>query len=137
MESTNSPVGLANDKYGPVKTIIFKYREKCSKQDLDVTAKDQLGGSNIQIYFWDDLLLRQQQQLEHNQGKNVEPQPLEDAILGGSGGLVEQVMLTGQTGRRLVAITGCRHSEVLWRAAEVDTLPNRMQGNPSFRTYSL
>jgi long-chain acyl-CoA synthetase len=30
-------------------------------------------------------------------GENVEPQPLEDAILGGSGGLVELVMLTGQT----------------------------------------
>jgi hypothetical protein len=60
MESTNSPVGLANDKYGPVKTIILMYREKCSQQDLDVTAKDQLGGSNIQVYFWDELLLRQQ-----------------------------------------------------------------------------
>jgi hypothetical protein len=69
MESTNSPVGLANDKYGPVKTIILMYREKCSQQDLDVTAKDQLGGSNIQVYFWDELLLRQQQLLEHNQGK--------------------------------------------------------------------
>jgi hypothetical protein len=29
-------------------------------------------------------------------GENVEPQLLEDAILGGSGGLVEHVMLTGQ-----------------------------------------
>jgi long-chain acyl-CoA synthetase len=37
-------------------------------------------------------------------GENVEPQPLEDAILGGSGGLVEQAMLTGRNGRRLVAI---------------------------------
>jgi long-chain acyl-CoA synthetase len=37
-------------------------------------------------------------------GENVEPQPLEDAILGGTAGLVEQVMLTGQDGRRLVAI---------------------------------
>lgn len=37
-------------------------------------------------------------------GENIEPTPLEDAILGGSNGLIEQVMLTGQDGRRLVAI---------------------------------
>lgn len=37
-------------------------------------------------------------------GENIEPTPLEDAILGGTNGLVEQVMLTGQDGRRLVAI---------------------------------
>ena len=37
-------------------------------------------------------------------GENIEPTPLEDAILGGTSGLVEQVMLTGQDGRRLVAI---------------------------------
>jgi long-chain acyl-CoA synthetase len=36
-------------------------------------------------------------------GENIEPQPLEDAILGGSD-LVEQVMLTGQDGRRLLAV---------------------------------
>jgi hypothetical protein len=29
-------------------------------------------------------------------GENVEQQLLEDAILGGSGGLIEQAMLTGQ-----------------------------------------
>mmetsp|Transcript_25711 Transcript_25711/g.70727 ORF Transcript_25711/g.70727 Transcript_25711/m.70727 type:complete len:834 (-) Transcript_25711:183-2684(-) len=37
-------------------------------------------------------------------GENIEPTPIEDAILGGTNGLVEQVMLTGQDGRRLVAI---------------------------------
>lgn len=37
-------------------------------------------------------------------GENIEPTPLEDAILGGAGGLIEQVMLTGQDGRRLVAV---------------------------------
>ena len=36
-------------------------------------------------------------------GENIEPQPIEDAVLGGSS-LVEQVMLTGQDGRRLLAI---------------------------------
>lgn len=38
-------------------------------------------------------------------GENIEPTPLEDAIMGGTNGLVEQVMLTGQDGRRLVAIS--------------------------------
>jgi Long-chain acyl-CoA synthetases (AMP-forming) len=36
-------------------------------------------------------------------GENIEPQPIEDAILGMSG-LVEQVMLSGQDGRSLTAI---------------------------------
>jgi long-chain acyl-CoA synthetase len=37
-------------------------------------------------------------------GENIEPIPLEDAILGNSNGLIEQIMLTGQDGRRLIAI---------------------------------
>jgi len=37
-------------------------------------------------------------------GENIEPIPLEDAIIGGSNGLIEQIMLTGQDGRRLIAI---------------------------------
>mmetsp|Transcript_1662 Transcript_1662/g.3985 ORF Transcript_1662/g.3985 Transcript_1662/m.3985 type:complete len:838 (+) Transcript_1662:280-2793(+) len=37
-------------------------------------------------------------------GENIEPTPLEDAIIGGTNGLVEQIMLTGQDGRRLIAI---------------------------------
>ena len=37
-------------------------------------------------------------------GENIEPIPIEDAILGESD-LVDQVMLTGQDGRRLIAIT--------------------------------
>jgi long-subunit acyl-CoA synthetase (AMP-forming) len=36
--------------------------------------------------------------------ENVEPQPLGDAILGGSGDWLEQVVLTRRNGRRLVAI---------------------------------
>ena len=36
-------------------------------------------------------------------GENIEPQPIEDAILGESS-LVEQVMLTGQDGKSLTAI---------------------------------
>jgi len=37
-------------------------------------------------------------------GENIEPTPIEDAIMGGTNGLVEQVMLTGQDGRRIIAI---------------------------------
>jgi len=37
-------------------------------------------------------------------GENIEPIPLEDAIMGEAKGLIEQVMLTGQDGRRLLAI---------------------------------
>ncbi|KAL3931619.1 MAG: hypothetical protein SGBAC_011226 [Bacillariaceae sp.] len=36
-------------------------------------------------------------------GENIEPQPLEDAVFAGSD-LIEQVMLTGQDGRRLISI---------------------------------
>jgi hypothetical protein len=69
MEYTTIYVGLTNDKYGPVKTIILMYREKCSQQDLDVMMEEPLGGSNLQVYFRDDLPMQQQQLLEHNQGK--------------------------------------------------------------------
>ncbi|KAG7337962.1 long-chain-fatty-acid-CoA ligase [Nitzschia inconspicua] len=53
-----------------------------------------------------DLILtgRAKDTIVLSNGENIEPQPLEDAILGGTDGLVEQVMLTGQDGRRLVAI---------------------------------
>jgi len=37
-------------------------------------------------------------------GENIEPIPLEDSILTGTKGLIEQVMLTGQDGRKLVAV---------------------------------
>jgi long-chain acyl-CoA synthetase len=37
-------------------------------------------------------------------GENIEPQPIEDAVLGAND-IIEQVMLCGQDGRRLVAIT--------------------------------
>jgi long-chain acyl-CoA synthetase len=45
-------------------------------------------------------------------GENIEPIPIEDAVLGGSD-LVEQVMLTGQDGRRLVAITVLNPNELV------------------------
>lgn len=45
-------------------------------------------------------------------GENIEPQPIEDAILGASD-LIEQVMLTGQDGRHLVAIAVLRPSELV------------------------
>lgn len=44
-------------------------------------------------------------------GENIEPGPIEDAILG-STSLIEQVMLTGQDGRRLVAIAVLRPEEL-------------------------
>lgn len=44
-------------------------------------------------------------------GENIEPQPIEDAILGISG-LVEQVMLSGQDGRSLTAILVLNPSEL-------------------------
>jgi long-chain acyl-CoA synthetase len=52
-----------------------------------------------------DLILtgRAKDTIVLSNGENIEPQPLEDAIIGGSP-MIEQVMLTGQDGRRLVAI---------------------------------
>uniref|UniRef100_A0A7S2UNN2 AMP-dependent synthetase/ligase domain-containing protein n=1 Tax=Attheya septentrionalis TaxID=420275 RepID=A0A7S2UNN2_9STRA len=45
-------------------------------------------------------------------GENIEPSPIEDAILSESS-LVEQVMLTGQDGRKLVAIVVLNPSELV------------------------
>ena len=51
MKSTQSPVGLANDKYGPVKTIILMHREKHSQQDLDDMIKDKSGREDHSSLF--------------------------------------------------------------------------------------
>jgi long-chain acyl-CoA synthetase len=54
---TNSPFGLANDQYGPVKNIILMHREKYTQDDIQNFIQDKLkGSSGIQIFFWDDLL---------------------------------------------------------------------------------
>lgn len=52
-----------------------------------------------------DLILtgRAKDTIVLSNGENIEPTPIEDAIIGESN-LVDQVMLTGQDGRRLVAI---------------------------------
>ena len=53
-----------------------------------------------------DLILtgRAKDTIVLSNGENIEPQPIEDAILSQSS-LIEQVMLSGQDGRSLVAIT--------------------------------
>eukprot|EP00980_Cylindrotheca_fusiformis_P013862 scaffold3596_cov126-Cylindrotheca_fusiformis.AAC.20 len=53
-----------------------------------------------------DLILtgRAKDTIVLSNGENIEPQPLEDVILGGSK-LIEQVMLTGDEGRKLLAIS--------------------------------
>lgn len=60
-----------------------------------------------------DLILtgRAKDTIVLSNGENIEPGPIEDAILGGSP-LVEQVMLTGQDGRRLVAIAVLRPEDL-------------------------
>lgn len=53
-----------------------------------------------------DLILtgRAKDTIVLSNGENIEPIPIEDALLGESE-LVDQIMLTGQDGRRLIAIT--------------------------------
>jgi long-chain acyl-CoA synthetase len=60
-----------------------------------------------------DLILtgRAKDTIVLSNGENIEPSPLEDAILGGSP-MIEQVMLTGQDGRRLLAILVLNPKEV-------------------------
>ena len=60
-----------------------------------------------------DLILtgRAKDTIVLSNGENIEPGPIEDAVLGGSS-LIEQVMLTGQDGRRLVAIVVLRPEEL-------------------------
>lgn len=61
-----------------------------------------------------DLILtgRAKDTIVLSNGENIEPQPIEDALLGSSD-LIEQVMLTGQDGRRLIAITVLKPSELV------------------------
>jgi long-chain acyl-CoA synthetase len=60
-----------------------------------------------------DLILmdRAKDTIVLSNGETIEPLPLEDAILGGSP-MIEQVMLTGQDRRRLVAILVVNPKEV-------------------------
>ena len=60
-----------------------------------------------------DLILtgRAKDTIVLSNGENIEPTPIEDAILGESA-LVDQVMLTGQDGRRLVAIAVLNPNEL-------------------------
>jgi long-chain acyl-CoA synthetase len=60
-----------------------------------------------------DLILtgRAKDTIVLSNGENIEPVPIEDAVLGGSP-LIEQVMLTGQDGRRLVAVVVLRPEEL-------------------------
>jgi long-chain acyl-CoA synthetase len=45
-------------------------------------------------------------------GENIEPQPIEDAILGGSS-MVEQILLTGQDGKTLTAVVVLSPNELV------------------------
>ena len=60
-----------------------------------------------------DLILtgRAKDTIVLSNGENIEPVPIEDAILGAAP-LIDQVMLTGQDGRSLVAITVLNPSEL-------------------------
>lgn len=60
-----------------------------------------------------DLILtgRAKDTIVLSNGENIEPGPIEDAVLGGSS-LIEQVMLTGQDGRRIVGIVVLRPEEL-------------------------
>jgi long-chain acyl-CoA synthetase len=61
-----------------------------------------------------DLILtgRAKDTIVLSNGENIEPSPIEDAILSTSD-LIEQVMLTGQDGRKLVAVVVLNPSELV------------------------
>ena len=61
-----------------------------------------------------DLILtgRAKDTIVLSNGENIEPSPIEDAIMSASP-LIEQVMLTGQDGRRLVAIAVLNPTELM------------------------
>jgi long-chain acyl-CoA synthetase len=78
-----------------------------------------------------DLILtgRAKDTIVLSNGENIEPIPIEDAVLGESP-LIDQVMLTGQDGRRLIAITALSPSALaeagFLEASEASTLQAAM-----------
>lgn len=64
-----------------------------------------------------DLILtgRAKDTIVLSNGENIEPVPIEDTIVGKAGSLVDQVMLTGQDDRSLIAITVLNPSELAKR----------------------
>lgn len=59
-------------------------------------------------------------------GENIEPQPIEDAILGQSS-LVEQILLTGQDGRSLTALLVLSPNELAKRGFLDETAGKKLQ----------
>jgi long-subunit acyl-CoA synthetase (AMP-forming) len=97
-------------------------------------GESQLGGSNIQIYLWDELLLRRQQLLEHNQGKPANLPKLTRNDLAtivytsGTTGRPKGVMLTHgnllhQTSHRLAPSRPYEETEPLPGKTMVSLLP--------------
>lgn len=70
-----------------------------------------------------DLILtgRAKDTIVLSNGENIEPTPIEDAILGQSE-LIDQIMLTGQDGRRLVAIAVLKPSALAEYTPGTDNL---------------
>lgn len=79
-----------------------------------------------------DLLLtgRAKDTIVLSNGENIEPVPIEDAIIGASP-CIDQVMLTGQDGRSLIAITVLNPTELLnggfIGAAQAETLQKAIE----------
>ncbi|KAL7565021.1 hypothetical protein ACA910_020733 [Epithemia clementina (nom. ined.)] len=91
---------------GPQVMLGYYKNEKATAEAIDPAGWFNTGDLGRINPATGDLILtgRAKDTIVLSNGENIEPTPIEDAILGESN-LVDQVMLTGQDGRRLVAIT--------------------------------
>uniref|UniRef100_A0A6U3B7E4 AMP-dependent synthetase/ligase domain-containing protein n=1 Tax=Entomoneis paludosa TaxID=265537 RepID=A0A6U3B7E4_9STRA len=90
---------------GPQVMLGYYKNEKATAETIDPNGWFNSGDLGRINPATGDLILtgRAKDTIVLSNGENIEPTPIEDAILGQSS-LVDQVMLTGQDGRRLVAI---------------------------------
>jgi len=118
-------LGLTNEAYGPVQTIILLHREKASDQDL-ATMERRLG---VQIHVLSDLLERVTLPLPRNRLPKVGKEDLSTIVYtSGTTGRPKGVMLTHgnllhQIGHRLSPTTQYDESEPLPGELTVSLLP--------------
>lgn len=90
---------------GPQLMLGYYKNEKATAEAIDANGWFNTGDLGRINPATGDLILtgRAKDTIVLSNGENIEPTPIEDAIMGESN-LIDQVMLTGQDGRRLVAI---------------------------------
>jgi len=117
------PMGTVGVVLGRGPQVMKGYykNSKATKESIDEYGWFDTGDLGRINPLTDDLILtgRVKDTIVLSNGENIEPIPIEDAIMGGTNGLVEQVMVTSDAGqgedagRKLIAIVVLNPTELM------------------------